>query len=106
MHGVPSISTARRLGRLAANLWLLTPVLSIACVPAAELPWVMIHMAMTSICDVAITPIQDILSMGQEGRMNLPSTPSGNWGWRLEKGLLTEKIRHSLREITEISGRL
>ena len=70
-----------------------------------ELPWVLIRMAMTSVCDVAIIPIQDILSLGQKGRMNMPSTPSGNWRWRLEKELLTKEIRQRLRQITEISGR-
>jgi 4-alpha-glucanotransferase len=71
-----------------------------------ELPWIMVRMAMTSVCDIAIIPVQDLLGLGSEGRMNLPSTSSGNWGWRLEKGRLTADIRHQLREMTRISGRL
>jgi len=74
-------------------------------VPSSEMPWEMIRMAMTSVADVAIIPIQDVLGLGQEGRMNRPSIALGNWEWRLEKEQLTEEIRRRLREITEISGR-
>lgn len=74
-------------------------------VSASELPWALIRMAMTSVADVAIIPIQDILGLGQEGRMNRPSIAFGNWEWRLEKDQLTDEVHHKLREITEISGR-
>ena len=74
-------------------------------VPASELPWVMIRIAMNSVADVAIIPLQDVLGLGQEGRMNRPSIAFGNWEWRLEKKQLTTEVRRRLREVTEIAGR-
>jgi 4-alpha-glucanotransferase len=42
-----------------------------------------VRMAMISVADTVIFPIQDLLGLGSEGRMNTPSTAEGNWGWRL-----------------------
>lgn len=44
--------------------------------------WEFIRMAMTSVADVSIIPLQDILGLGEEARMNRPSVSSGNWAWR------------------------
>jgi 4-alpha-glucanotransferase len=74
-------------------------------VSSSELPWEMIRMAMTSVTDVAIIPMQDLLGLGQEARMNRPSVAFDNWEWRLGKDRLTEGLRHKLLQITKITGR-
>ena len=70
-----------------------------------EIHWDMIRAALSSVADTAITPLQDILGLGSEGRMNLPATQGGNWNWRYSKNLLTGKLSEHLRELTETYGR-
>jgi len=52
-----------------------------------------------------IFPMQDVLGLGAEARMNYPSTREGNWEWRLSPELLTPRVAEKLREMTEIYGR-
>ena len=70
-----------------------------------ELPGELIRLAMMSVAAVAIIPTQDILGLGQEARMNRPSTAQGNWHWRMTPGQLTDKHAAQLREMTETYGR-
>jgi len=49
--------------------------------------------------------VQDVLGLGNEARMNLPGTASGNWAFRLEPGQLTKRHARRLREVTEGAGR-
>jgi len=56
--------------------------------------------------DTAIVPAQDLLELGSEARMNLPGSAKGNWGWRLQAGVLTEKLAQRLRSLTMEYGRL
>lgn len=71
----------------------------------SEIHWELIRLAMESVADIAIFPIQDILGLGREARMNLPGTVAGNWEWRLKKGGLNDSLAKRLRELTEKSGR-
>ena len=48
---------------------------------------------------------QDLLNLGEAGRMNRPGTESGNWEWRFDPSLLTEERKQALRELTETFGR-
>jgi 4-alpha-glucanotransferase len=50
-------------------------------------------------------PMQDLLGLGQEGRMNYPSVAHGNWEWRLLTGQLTDGVAQFLRDLTETYGR-
>jgi 4-alpha-glucanotransferase len=68
--------------------------------------WEFIGMAMRSVANTAIIPIQDVLNLGEEARMNRPSTALGNWEWRLSPDALTPDVVNRLREITEETGRL
>jgi 4-alpha-glucanotransferase len=62
-----------------------------------DICWKLIETAFGSKSSTAIIPIQDILCLGSEARMNIPNTIGGNnWRWRLEKGLLTEPIEKKL----------
>ncbi|MBM4054465.1 MAG: 4-alpha-glucanotransferase [Planctomycetes bacterium] len=65
----------------------------------------LINLAMMSIADTVIIPMQDILGLGEEARMNLPATTKGNWAWRLLPEQLTPSVTNELKETTIIYGR-
>jgi 4-alpha-glucanotransferase len=67
---------------------------------------VFIRLAMMSVADTIVIPIQDILGLGAKARMNIPSTSSSNWEWRLRPEQLTDNLAAKLHGITEIYGRL
>jgi 4-alpha-glucanotransferase len=68
--------------------------------------WALIHLAMGSVADTAIVPMQDVLSLGNEARMNLPGAAAGNWGWRFQREALTEKLADRLFELASAFGRV
>jgi len=68
-----------------------------------QISWELIRLAMMSVADTAILPLQDILSLGEEARMNRPGQTVGNYQWRLLPEMM--KIDPRLKEMTEISGR-
>jgi 4-alpha-glucanotransferase len=70
-----------------------------------QINWDMIRLALMSVANTAILPLQDVLGIGSEGRMNTPSRASGNWSWRYTEGMLTEAVRDRLEDLTEIYGR-
>lgn len=70
-----------------------------------EIHWTFIRAALSSVANLAIVPLQDVLGLGSEARMNVPGRPGGNWRWRYTPDLLTEEIRNQLRELTIIYGR-
>jgi 4-alpha-glucanotransferase len=67
--------------------------------------WDLIRLALSSVANLAIFPIQDILGLGTEARMNFPSKPEGNWEWRYRPGMLTDELRDRLRTMTSTFGR-
>jgi len=70
-----------------------------------EIHWDFIRLALASVANTAITPLQDVFGLGSEARMNTPARESGNWGWRYRPEQLTPEIRDRLAELTEIYGR-
>jgi 4-alpha-glucanotransferase len=70
-----------------------------------EMSWVMIRALLASVAETAIVPLQDVLGLGSEARMNLPGRAHGNWRWRLTGGSLTDEIRDRLRRMAELYGR-
>lgn len=70
-----------------------------------EINWDFIRLALASVANRAIIPLQDVLGCGSEARMNTPARESGNWGWRYLPEQLTPQIRQRLAELTEIYGR-
>jgi 4-alpha-glucanotransferase len=64
-----------------------------------------IRLAMMSPANISIISMQDVLGLGEESRMNLPSTPRGNWQWRLIPDQITPLLTERLREMTETYGR-
>ncbi|WP_069999341.1 4-alpha-glucanotransferase [Cellulosilyticum sp. I15G10I2] len=68
--------------------------------------WGFIRGAWSSTGKTAIAPMQDFLGLGNEARMNLPSTLGINWRWRMKKDALTEKLHTRIYELTKRYGRL
>ena len=66
----------------------------------------MIRLAFSSVADAAVIPMQDILGLDNEARMNVPATLGGNWTWRMKSEDLSDELAAKLREITRIYGRL
>jgi 4-alpha-glucanotransferase len=66
--------------------------------------WVMIRELMKSVADTVVFPMQDVLGLGSEARMNTPSTARGNWRWRMAGPPRQEDARR-LREMVELYGR-
>ena len=71
-----------------------------------RLAWTLIRAAYTSVAETAIVPVQDILDLGSEARMNLPGEENDNWSWRLQEGALTDELADELRKLAEVSGRI
>ena len=74
-------------------------------VPVEEVHEELVRLVMMSVANTAIFPLQDILGLGEEARMNRPATTEGNWQWRLVDGQLTESVANRLGEMTLIYGR-
>jgi 4-alpha-glucanotransferase len=70
-----------------------------------DVPWALIRAAYTSVAHTAIVPLQDILGLGPEGRMNRPGNGNDNWSWRCLPGSLTHAHAESLRQLTAATGR-
>jgi 4-alpha-glucanotransferase len=71
-----------------------------------QLQWDMIRLALASVGDLAVIPMQDVLGLGQEARMNYPGRPEGNWEWRYTADMLTDELSGRLRGLTELYGRV
>jgi 4-alpha-glucanotransferase len=59
----------------------------------------------TSVAPLAVAPLQDLLALGNEARLNVPGTASGNWRWRLAADSLHASQAHELRAMLQITGR-
>ncbi len=68
--------------------------------------WGLIRLALSSPARVAMMQAQDVLGLGSEARMNVPSRASGNWRWQLQPGALTPALARRLRAATEDARRL
>jgi len=70
-----------------------------------EINWVMIRAVLSSVADVAIVPLQDVLGLGNSARMNLPGKVSGNWKWRYRPGALSAELSARLRNLVTLYDR-
>ena len=73
--------------------------------PEDGMHWAFIRAAEASIADLCIVPLQDILGLGSEARMNVPSKPGGNWTWRYQRGALTPELAAKLAHLAETTDR-
>ena len=71
-----------------------------------EIHWDFIRTVFASVANTAIVPLQDVLGLGSEARMNLPNSTAGNWLWRFKAEALTDKIGQRLRDLSQLYGRV
>jgi 4-alpha-glucanotransferase len=69
-----------------------------------EIHWEMLRAVQASVANLAIAPVQDLLGLGSEARMNLPGSAEGNWEWRLEE-LPGREVQERLRGLSATYGR-
>lgn len=67
--------------------------------------WDLIRLALSSVANIAIIPLQDIFGLDTAARMNFPSKPEGNWEWRYQWGVPSEDLRDRLKTLTKLFGR-
>jgi 4-alpha-glucanotransferase len=74
-------------------------------IDGTQIHWDMIRALLASVANTAIIPLQDVLGLGNEARMNLPNSVTGNWSWRFKKGALTNQHSALLQDLTDLYGR-
>jgi len=65
----------------------------------------MVRLCLASVADQAIIPMQDLLNLGADARMNTPSSVKNNWSWRLKKELMTEQVEREIKTLVELYNR-
>jgi 4-alpha-glucanotransferase len=91
----------------ADDLQLAHDDLAAAGIAGDDFEWALVRLALSSRGRIAILPMQDVLGLGNEARMNSPGTVgNGNWQWRLQPGQASGEAAERLREATAASGRL
>jgi 4-alpha-glucanotransferase len=68
--------------------------------------WAMIRAAAGSVASLCVVPLQDVLGLGSDARMNVPSLSEGNWQWRFSADSLCPELAKKLAALAEISDRL
>jgi 4-alpha-glucanotransferase len=71
-----------------------------------DIAWDMIRLALSSVADSAIVPMQDVLSLETEARMNTPGHGEGNWTWRYHKDQLAPELAERLNDLASTFNRL
>lgn len=77
----------------------------LGCICEEGVHWGLIRLAMQSVADKVLFPLQDILGLDTSARMNKPGVATGNWGWRYTAPMLTDEITEKLAYITYLYGR-
>jgi 4-alpha-glucanotransferase len=68
--------------------------------------WALIRLAQSSVADLSVVPLQDVLGLGSEARLNTPSTHTGNYHWRYQPGALKPEFAERLACLAEVTDRL
>jgi 4-alpha-glucanotransferase len=68
--------------------------------------WGLIRLAQNSVASLSVVPLQDVLGLGSEARMNIPSTINGNFSWRYKPDVLTLELSEKLAALAEVTDRL
>jgi 4-alpha-glucanotransferase len=77
----------------------------LGCAEAGDISMGLIRSVYTSVADICIVPVQDILGLDSAARMNTPGEEKNNWTWRLASGALTHESAHALKRLAQITGR-
>jgi 4-alpha-glucanotransferase len=67
--------------------------------------WAFIRAALTSVANLSVIPVQDVLGLDSSARMNVPSETDGSWTWRLQRGALTAGHAAKLAQLVEVTDR-
>jgi 4-alpha-glucanotransferase len=70
-----------------------------------DMPWELIRLAMASVADLCIFPLQDVLALDGPTRMNIPGHSGGNWQWRFLPSALSKNVQRRLAEMSYLYGR-
>ncbi len=73
--------------------------------PTGDLLWPLIRVTMVSTARMAILPLQDLLGLGSEARMNVPGSAGDNWRWRFEWSQVPEDLAARVEHLTRLYGR-
>jgi len=92
------------LPSFAGNALLISP-LGRGAGTSEEAAPALLGLAWSSAAALAIAPLQDVLNLGKEARMNQPGSAQGNWRWRLTDKMLSASAFQSLRDLTRASAR-
>ncbi len=88
-----------------ADLQFTTEYMNISRAESAHVNWDFIRLALASIADLAVIPVQDYLGLDSSARINEPGTVGTNWKWRMLKGELTKEIAQKGRRLARLYGR-
>lgn len=72
----------------------------------SDLVFSFIKLAMASVSKICIIPMQDYLALGNEARINIPSTVGGNWSWRMKSNAFTKKLARQMRDMARLYARV
>jgi 4-alpha-glucanotransferase len=70
------------------------------------MPEALVRAALASVGKLAIIPLQDVLALGSEARLNTPGTATGNWTWRLPPGALTDDLARHYALLNRVHARV
>lgn len=101
-HSQAGVGTTRTVGQITEERNFALKYLG---TDGRDIHWDMIRLALASVADTALVPMQDVLGLGTAARMNLPGSASGNWRWRFTDDQLTAASTEKLAELTEIYDR-
>jgi 4-alpha-glucanotransferase len=78
----------------------------LGCQGSGGIHWDLIRLALSSVADLAIIPLQDVMGLGAEARMNFPGTTENNWAWRYREDMLRQDMIQRLAEMSVTYGRI
>ena len=67
--------------------------------------WAFLRAALTSVANLCVIPVQDVLGLDSSARMNVPSEIDGSWTWRLRAGALTPELAAKMAALVEVTDR-
>jgi 4-alpha-glucanotransferase len=100
-----NLQAARRRGDHAARCRVATIQSYLQAETTRDLHWSFLQAVHASAANVSIVPMQDVLGLGSEARINIPGRPTGNWRWRLDKKKLRPQLWRRLHDLTSATGR-
>lgn len=77
----------------------------LGCLCDEGIHWGLIRLAMGSVANLAVFPLQDFLGLGSDAKMNKPGVAMGNWGWRYHPDVLSDDLANKTRYLTYLYGR-